>query len=260
MKIIVTGSTGFIGKHLVQRLLPRHEVIEWDRAHGKDIKDFSSATIPADVDFVVHLAAIADVRRSLKEPELYWTTNVEYSKNIFDLCHANNIPVVYASSSCVHAWWKSPYGTSKKAMEAVAHPGQIGLRFTTVFGDGARDTMLMSRIRNGTVKFATEHIRDLIYVEDVVSAIMIFVENGTQDKNATYEVGTGQGYKVSDIVKHAGYNVPIQEGQDAEADNNTADNTELKKLGWKTTLKPTEWIDIKIAVDYTNKVVDNLPK
>ena len=78
MKIIVTGSTGFIGKHLVQRLLPKHEVIEWDRAHGKDIKDFSSATVPADVDFVVHLAAIADVRRSLEEPELYWQTNVEY--------------------------------------------------------------------------------------------------------------------------------------------------------------------------------------
>ena len=35
---------------------------------------------------------------------------------------------------------------------------------------------------------------------------------------------------------------------------------ELIKLGWKPTLKPTEWIDIKIAVDYTNKVVDNAPK
>ena len=77
---------------------------------------------------------------------------------------------------------------------------------------------------------------------------------GTENRNATYEVGTGQGYKVSDIVKHAGYDVPTQEGQDAEADDNTADNTELKKLGWKTTLKPTEWIDIKIAIKYTNSV------
>ena len=39
-----------------------------------------------------------------------------------------------------------------------------------------------------------------------------------------------QGYKVSDIVKHAGYDVPTQEGQDAEADDNTADNSQLKKL------------------------------
>ena len=99
MKIVVTGSTGFIGSHLSKKLKELdHEVIEWDRAHGKDIKDFSSTTVPADVDFVVHLAAIADVRRSLKEPELYWTTNVEYSKKIFDLCYKNSIPVVYALS------------------------------------------------------------------------------------------------------------------------------------------------------------------
>lgn len=255
MKIIVTGSTGFIGKHLVKKLNEDgHDIIQWDRSHGWNIADFTSDKVQADVDFVVHLAAIADVRRSLKEPELYWTTNVEYSKKIFDLCYKNNIPVVYASSSCVHAWWKSPYGTSKKAMEAIAHPGQIGLRFTTVFGEGARETMLMSRIRNGTVKFATEHIRDLIFVDDVVSAIMIFVNNGTKDKNATYEVGTGQGTKVSDIVKHAGYNVPTQEGQDAEANDNTADNSELRKLGWKPTLTAKEWIDIRIAVDYTNRL------
>ena len=111
----------------------------------------------------------------------------------------------------------------------------------------------------GTAKYYSYCIKPsqsiAVVVEDVVSAIMIFVEKGTENRNATYEVGTGQGYKVSDIVKHAGYDVPIQEGQDAEADDNTADNTELRKLGWKPTLKPTEWIDIQIAVDYTNSIL-----
>ena len=80
--IVVTGSSGFIGKHLTQELvLNGHGVIQWDRTHGHDIKDFQ---IDPDVDFVVHLAAIADVRRSLKEPELYWKTNVDQApgKNI----------------------------------------------------------------------------------------------------------------------------------------------------------------------------------
>ena len=105
------------------------------------------------------------------------------------MCYKNNIPVVYAPVP-VYTHGGSPM-EQVKAMEAIAHPGQVGLRFTTVFGDGARDTMLMSRIANGTVKFATEHVRDLIYVEDVVSAIMIFIEQGTENRNATYEVGTG---------------------------------------------------------------------
>ena len=251
MMIVVTGSSGFIGKHLTQELiLEGHGVIQWDRTHGHNIKDFQ---IDQDVDFVVHLAAIADVRRSLKEPEIYWETNVEYSKKIFNICHEKEIPVIYASSSCVHAWWKSPYGTSKKAMEAIAHPGQVGLRFTTVFGKGARETMLMSRIANKTVKFATEHVRDFVYVADVVSAIKLFIKQGVEGKDSTYEVGSGKGIKVCDIVKHAGIDVPIQEGQDAEATDNTADNSKLRALGWEPTLSAKEWVDIRIAVDYTNR-------
>ena len=48
--------------------------------------------------------------------------------------------------------------------------------------------------------------------------------------------------------------MPTQEGQDAEADDNTADNTELRKLGWQPTMAPKEWIDIKIAADYTKSI------
>jgi nucleoside-diphosphate-sugar epimerase len=83
---------------------------------------------------------------------------------------------------------------------------------------------------------------------------MIFIQDGTKDKNPTYEVGTGEGYRVSDIVRYAGFDVPTQEGQDAEADDNTADNTELRKLGWQPTMSPKEWIDIKIAADYTKSI------
>ena len=100
MMIVVTGSSGFIGTHLTQELvLNGYGVIKWERSMGNDIKDFQ---IDQDVDFVVHLAAIADVRRSLKEPEIYWETNVEYSKKIFDICHKKKIPLVYGSSSFIN--------------------------------------------------------------------------------------------------------------------------------------------------------------
>ena len=159
MKIIVTGSEGFIGQHLVKSLLEsNHDVTCWDITLNKDIKDFHFTE--HHPDFVVHLAALTNVRESVSQPDEYWKTNVEYSKIIFDACR--HIPMVYASSSCASQWWKSPYGTTKKAMEELAYDGHIGLRFTVVWGPGSPPHMLMSRLADGKIKYKTNHIRDFL--------------------------------------------------------------------------------------------------
>ena len=65
MKVAITGSRGFIGSHLKTRLeKDGHEVVEWDlrQEPPQCIKDFD----PQDCSYVIHLAANADVRRSLK--------------------------------------------------------------------------------------------------------------------------------------------------------------------------------------------------
>ena len=113
MKIAITGSRGFIGSHLRRKLEQEHEIIEWDKDLGKDIKDFTVG----EAEFVIHLAAIADVRKSVKYPEEYWGNNVTTTTEIQRKCHFLNVPLLYASSSCVHNWWLSPYGTTKKANE-----------------------------------------------------------------------------------------------------------------------------------------------
>ena len=90
MKIVLTGSEGFIGSHLKKKLLKRkHQLICYDLLLNKDIKDF---TLNGDEDFVIHLAAKANVRDSVKNPEPYFLNNVEYSKKIFDLCYEKKIP------------------------------------------------------------------------------------------------------------------------------------------------------------------------
>ena len=228
MIITVTGSKGFIGRHLVKRLSEKgHRIIAWDTSLNKNIKDFQLESTP---HFVVHLAALANVRQSIENPQEYWKVNVEYSKRIFDAC--KGIPMVYASSSCVKEWWRSPYGTTKRAMEDHAHEGHVGLRFTTVWGHGARETMLMSRIKNGTLKYKTNHIRDFIHVSDVLSAIEIFIEQGTEGKNKVYDVGTGYGVCVADVVEAYSIDVPLKDGEDMEMESNVADTTEMEKLGW----------------------------
>ena len=242
MKVAITGSRGFIGSHLKTRLeKDGHEVIEWDlrQEPPQCIKDFD----PQDCNYVVHLAAYADVRKSLQEPDLYWKNNVENTTRIQKICHYNNIPLLYASSSCIHNWWLSPYGTSKKVNEETAFDKQVGLRFTTVYGDGARDTMLIGKLIDGTIGYLTRHVRDFVHVSDVVDAIVLLMSKDIGMLKPAYDIGTGIGNVVMDLGILAGWEgIEIRDGDPCEAQDNTADITEMKALGWQPKVKVDEYL------------------
>jgi len=242
MKVAITGSRGFIGSHLKTRLEnDGHEVIEWDlrQEPPQCIKDFD----PQDCNYVVHLAAYADVRRSLQEPDLYWKNNVENTTRIQKICHYNNIPLLYASSSCIHNWWLSPYGTSKKVNEETAFDKQVGLRFTTVYGEGARDTMLIGKLIDGSIGYLTRHVRDFVHVSDVVDAIVLLMSKDIGMLKPAYDIGTGVGNVVVDLGILAGWEgIEIRDGDPCEAQDNTADITEMKALGWQPKVKVDEYL------------------
>jgi len=258
MIVSVTGSRGFIGQWLVKRLIQDgHEVREWDRHIGRDIKDWELE----GADFVVHLAAMADVRASMLEPELWYANNVTTTTRIQRLCKDARVPLVYASSSCVHAWWKSPYGTTKKINEETALPGQVGLRFTTVYGEGARDSMFIGKLLRGEIKYATNHTRDFIHVSDVVDGIMLFVKEDAMARMSflkypfllpAYNMGTGKGNKVFEVAHAFGWLGEITDGDDCEAIDNTADNSELLKLGWKPKVDVIEYVKFQNLGKPTN--------
>jgi UDP-glucose 4-epimerase len=123
MKSLVTGGAGFIGSHLVDRLLADgHEVIAIDNLavgrrenieHHIDNPNFQF--IEADirereyigsafvgVDRVFHLAALADIVPSVVNPVAYYTTNVLGTMNVLESARAANVKrfVYVASSSC----------------------------------------------------------------------------------------------------------------------------------------------------------------
>ena len=242
MKVAITGSRGFIGSHLKTRLEnDGHEVIGWDlrQEPPQCIKDFD----PQDCNYVVHLAAYADVRKSLQEPDLYWKNNVENTTRIQKICHYNNIPLLYASSSCIHNWWLSPYGTSKKVNEETAFDKQVGLRFTTVYGDGARDTMLIGKLIDGSIGYLTRHVRDFVHVSDVVDAIVLLMSKDIGMLKPAYDIGTGIGNVVMDLGILAGWEgIEVRDGDPCEAQDNTADITEMKALGWQPKVKVDEYL------------------
>ncbi|HEY7786797.1 MAG TPA: SDR family NAD(P)-dependent oxidoreductase [Pyrinomonadaceae bacterium] len=135
--ILVTGGAGFIGSHLVDRLLSednwnvvvvddfndfydpaiKHENLRQHRAnprfhlHDADIRDRSKLDQVFEAtkfDCVVHLAARAGVRPSLDQPQLYTETNINGTLNLLELARQNGIKqFVFGSSSSV-------YGTNAK--------------------------------------------------------------------------------------------------------------------------------------------------
>jgi UDP-glucuronate 4-epimerase len=144
-KILVTGGAGFIGSHLVDRLLAEGD---WNVTVVDDFNDFYSPEIKhaniaghlsssnyklvdADIrdwqtmeavftqyhfDVVVHLAARAGVRPSLSEPRLYAETNINGTLNLLELSRQHNVPqFVFGSSSSV-------YGVNEKVPFAESDP------------------------------------------------------------------------------------------------------------------------------------------
>ena len=240
MRIALTGSSGFIGSRLKTVLESQgHEITEWDTQLGKDIHDFQLN----DEDYVIHLAAFADLRASIGNEDAFWDNNVTPTTRIQRMFYEADVPLIYASSSCVHNWAHSPYGITKKVNEETAMPGQVGLRFSTVYGPNARDSMLIGRLVSGNIKYLTNHTRDFIHVDDVVAFIVLLMEKDLHTVDRAYDVGTNNGVLVSELGQAVGYqDLPVEEGDDCEADDNTLDIEPARKLGWEPELKVLDYI------------------
>ncbi len=121
MRVLVTGGAGFIGSHVVERLLEHgHEVRVLDdlssglRENVPDGVDFHHASITEPqalreavegVDAVVHLAAIASVTRSVEEPSLTHEVNLTSTIRLAEAAAGAGVgKLVYASSAAVYGF------------------------------------------------------------------------------------------------------------------------------------------------------------
>ena len=198
-----------------------------------------------DVDIVIHLAGLSGVRDSLDRPTDYWVNNVIASQRLFDRYKDKRI--LYASSSTAYEPWKNPYAMSKYSMEQIAPPNSVGMRFTTVYGPGARETMLIPRIlRNDVPYINVNHKRDFIHVDDVISAILLLLHNTYK---GIIDVGTGVSNKLTDIISSVGIEAKGQIGGDNERFDNKADTSILNSFGWKSNIELFDYIK-------NNKVVN----
>lgn len=129
MKILVTGSHGFIGTHLCDLLYDLdHEVVDYDLKSGFDI---TWCTLPDDVEWAFHLAAQTNAQTEDFEADA--KTNI---LGTIRLAKKYKQRLVYSSSTAVHHP-TTPYGISKMAAEHYALlAGASVVRFCNIFGPG----------------------------------------------------------------------------------------------------------------------------
>ena len=237
MKILLTGSEGFIGQNLQSYLKDNYHLICLDKKLGHDLL---TCNLDYEVDLVIHLAGLSGVRQSLNNPIEYWTNNVVVSHRIFN--HFQNTKILYASSSTAQEPWRNPYAMSKFYIEQIAPENSIGMRFTTVYGPGAREKMLIPMLIKNQVKYVNiDHHRDFIHIEDLMSAIKILITNNVKQK--VLEIGTGSSINLLDLLDKLNINIEDKRmGTMFERKNNKASIQILKDLGWSAKTNLIEYI------------------
>lgn len=227
MRILVTGGAGFIGSHICHRLLAEnHEVVILDdfndyydpaikraniaaldgavRVEEGDIRDkirVLSLFSQEKFDVVIHTAARAGVRPSVKNPQLYIDTNITGTNHLLDAAKQHGTErFIFASSSSVYGLAKktpfsedlplpqtlSPYAATKLAGEHLCGNYSylfglrvVCLRFFTVYGPGQRPDLAIHKFTDAIYHGRPipqygdgSTRRDYTYIDDILQGVL----------------------------------------------------------------------------------------
>ena len=283
-KVIVTGGAGFIGSHLVERLLkegcavtvldnistgrwqnlehlvPPENLVthQVDVSNVQDTKPFFKG-----IDWVFHLAALADIVPSIEKPIDYYRANVTGTVSVLEASRLAGVKrFVYAASSSCYGIAKTyptaesaeidpqyPYALTKYlGEECVRHWSQVyqlpalSLRLFNVYGPRARTTGTYGAVfgvflaqklagKPFTVVGDGTQKRDFTYVTDVVDAFLKAAESKISGE--VFNVGLGIASSVNQLVKLLGGDVVHLPKRPGEPDQTQADIRKIKTLlGW----------------------------
>jgi UDP-glucose 4-epimerase len=237
-RAVVTGAAGFIGRHLVAHLARGGwQVVAVDQQGGEDaaVDDWAvlDVTVPGALlplldgaTTVFHLAASADIRRSVEEPRADFETNVVGAFEVLESARRTGGRVVFPSTASVFDAdnpppWKerdaqrprSPYGAGKLAGEAYcyAYHRCYGVdvrvaRLFNIYGPGMTRFVIHDLVRKiqrdrRTLEVLgdSEQVRDFLYVDDAVAGLALVAERGAPGED--YNLASGVPVGLRDLAR-----------------------------------------------------------
>jgi UDP-glucose 4-epimerase len=227
-KVLITGSSGYIGSHLSKMLM---DTLQYE-VHGLDIREPQYPihkfyqqdinrlfTIDEEFDCVIHLAALVNVGESELKPISYYITNLNGTMNVINKIKTKNF--IFASTGAAQDC-ESAYGISKRAAEDVVRefctnhretPYTI-FRFYNVIGstvvaptnpDGLMYNLMSAKETGQFTIYGTDYertsdgtcVRDYVHVNEICDALKLAIE---RPSNQIECLGHGVGYTVREIV------------------------------------------------------------
>jgi len=264
--VVVTGGAGFVGAHLIRRLLADgHRVIaldnffagerdavvlgaEYREGHTKDI----DALIPEVPDLIYHLGEYSRVEQSLEEPEVVWDLNIVGTHAVLEFWRARRCKLVYAGSSTKFgdeglARNATPYAWTKASnTELVKNYGEwFGLPyaityFYNVFGPGERSgrygtviAWFTEQYKRGepiTVTSPGTQRRNFTHVSDIVEGLMLVGEKGVGDE---YGLGSEKSFSMLEVARLFSPDIVMLPERRGNRMSSSIDLTKSRALGWE---------------------------
>jgi UDP-glucose 4-epimerase len=240
VQVLVTGGSGFIGRHVVARLRARGDAVrvvdlvpspdEGVECLVGDLRDPDVvAAAVGDADAIVHLAALTSVLQSVNDPHGVYETNVKATEYLLEAARTHEVGrFVFASTNAVvgdvgrssineHSPLRplTPYGATKAAAEMLmsAYSASYGvctvaLRFTNVYGAGMqlKDSVIARLMRaamtNGGIEIYGdgEQLRDYLYVTDAAQSVELGL---SLDESDTLTIGGAKSVSMNELHRLA---------------------------------------------------------